>query len=103
IAQNKLLLCRSIPAIHFTVIRFPFGSLFFFSRTTTFYRKETFLATSALNVIKPGGGRGVKPCFCTICLIHAFLSCLPSKFFEFPLSLAQDQSCRKKTPLPRAK
>ncbi|MGA2557570.1 MAG: hypothetical protein ABSG04_14985, partial [Verrucomicrobiota bacterium] len=35
-------------AIHFIVIRFPFGSLFFFIRTTTFYRKETFLATSPL-------------------------------------------------------
>ncbi|MGA2557013.1 MAG: hypothetical protein ABSG04_12145, partial [Verrucomicrobiota bacterium] len=32
----------------FIVIRFPFGSLFFFIRTTTFYRKETFLATSPL-------------------------------------------------------
>src|SRR5580658_5587874 len=50
IPQNKLLLCRSIPAINFVVIMFPFGSLFFFTRTTTFYRKETFLCHFALNV-----------------------------------------------------
>src|SRR3954467_2836643 len=45
----RLLLCRSIPAITCSVIWFPFGSLFVFDRTTTFYRKETFLCQSALN------------------------------------------------------
>jgi hypothetical protein len=32
---------------------FPFGSLFFFARATTLYRKETFLPTSPLMFISP--------------------------------------------------
>jgi hypothetical protein len=52
------LLCKSTPAINVLVIlvSFQFFVVCFFDPTTTFYRKETFLRHSALNVYQSYGG-----------------------------------------------